>query len=109
MVCPNFFLHVVNQAHAHILILTAYCPHKKRLVGYASDAFDMNVIAQEFNRRCEKASKALEAETTETTAGQEDDVVDAEAPAIVNETSIAKGKVPMGKHYMVFMATTWSS
>ena len=65
----------------------------------------MNVIAQEFNRRCEKASKALQAETNAT---QEDDVVDVEAPA-VDETSIAKGKVPMGKHYMVFMATTWSS
>ena len=69
----------------------------------------MNVIAAEFAKRCDKASKALESEEDNTTTRGED-VVDAEASDTSNnEVTIKDGKVPMGKHYMVFIATTWSS
>ena len=71
------------------------------MVGYAQDAFDMDVIAKEFDKRYastpddkdeEPAKK--KAKTTELVAeGVDDD----------------ESKIPLGKHYMVFAFRTWTS
>ena len=69
----------------------------------------MNVIAAEFAKRCDKASKALESEKDNTATREEDDVDVEASESGNNEVATKGGEVPMGKHYMVFMTTTWSS
>ena len=53
-----------------------------------------------------KASRALESEK-DNTATREEDVVDVEASDAGNNEVTIGEKVPMGKHYMVFMATAF--
>jgi len=68
----------------------------------------MNVIVAEFAKSCDKASKELESEKDNTATREEDDVDVEASESANNEVATKGGEFPMGKHYMVFMATTWS-
>ena len=80
--------------------MLGFCPHTKRLVGYAHDAFDLNVIASEFKRRYDAASSDI----ADREEDNDDDDDDAKAKANESDDGLE-----LGKHYMVFMAQTISA
>ena len=88
-----------TNTHAYLSFL-AYCPHSKKLVGYAQDAFDMDVIAKEFQKRY-----------TSTPEDDEDamDVDENEEKTTKKLVKTDENKLPLGKHYTVFTARTWTS
>ena len=57
-----WYIHIccicLSDSKPDLFFAIGYCPHTKRLVGYAHDAFDINVIEQEFMRRYDIAKKA---------------------------------------------------
>ena len=70
------------------------------MVGYAQDAFDISVIEEEFKKRYNK-QVAREEEAQASAATDENEEED--------EIMTKPKKVELGKHYMVFMAQTWTS
>ena len=70
------------------------------MVGYAQDAFDIGVIEEEFKRRYNKqVAREEEAQASAATDKNEEE----------DEIMTKPKKVELGKHYMVFMAQTWTS
>ena len=81
--------------------MLGFCPHTKRLVGYAHDAFDVDVICTEFRRKCNntEAEKQKEMENNDDQVETQDKVVD----------KSKSSELSLGKHYMVFMAQSVTS
>ena len=77
--------------------MLGYCPHTKRLVGAAYDAFDLDVISKEFKRRYKCVELACKNNNEDPEFG--------EGKTPKKEES----KLQLGKHYMVFMARTITS
>lgn len=102
-----------------LLSLLGFCPHSKRLVGYAQDAFDMDVIAAEFKRRYNESDtepnveESTDKNTEETNEDATKESKTAEPKKTTAEDSESEeeddDKVALGEHYMVFKASTWSS
>ena len=78
--------------------MLGFCPHTKRLVGYAHDAFDMDVIAAEFKRRYDAAA-------SDDAGGEEENNND----GIKTKDDETEDGLELGKHYMVFLAQTVSA
>ena len=74
--------------------MLAFCPHTKRLVGYAHDAFDVDAICEEFKRKYKVAADNEEQEADE----------DDNAYQVNKKIKSSDSNVKLGKHYMVFMA-----
>ena len=73
--------------------MSAYCPHTQRIVGYAQDAFDLDVIIEEFKRMGKEEVE------------DENDVVEVEGNQNDDESRKKKeeDKLVLGKHYYVFV------
>ena len=76
------------------LLFEGYCPHTGRLIGYAHDAFDMDVIREMFLNNCPEKSKEDEQEVPDEDLSEEKNK---------GATSNGKEGVSLGNHYMVFM------
>ena len=81
--------------------MLAFCPHTKRMVGYTHDAFDVDVIYEEFKRKY----KVVAADEI-TDAEEDKELTEINTVAKSKETSksASKSDLKLGKHYMVFMA-----
>ena len=79
-----------------IKYMLGFCPHTKRVVGYAHDAFDVDVICTEFRRNC----NATEAENQKEMENNDDQVETQDKVVDKSKSS----ELSLGKHYMVFMA-----
>ena len=80
--------------------MLGFCPHTKQLVGYAHDAFDLDVIAREFKRRYTDTEAAEMAGDVETEEDKDED----DEPNKTSNNTDDDNKLQLGKHYMVFMA-----
>jgi hypothetical protein len=80
---------------------TAYCPHTKRIVGFAQDAFDKDVIIEEFKRMGEQIEEE-EDDCAEEEEGREDD-------GAAGNNKKKKKKLAEGKHYYVFIVQSLTS
>jgi hypothetical protein len=90
---------ILPPTHLLLLLKTAYCPHTKRIVGYAQDAFDKDVIIEEFKRMGEE---------------EEDDVVEEEGKQDDDEEDNSNNKkkddkLAQGKNYYVFVVQSLTS
>lgn len=74
-------------------LLIGFCPHTKRLVGYAPANLQEEI----------GSNASAEAATTRAPDDSQD------AAQTEGEETVDGSKVPLGKHYMVFMAQTWTS
>ena len=80
--------------------MLGFCPHAKRLLGYAHDAFNLYVIAREFKRRYTDTKAAEMAGDVETEEDKDED----DEPNKTSNNTDDDNKLQLGKHYMVFMA-----
>lgn len=88
-----------------ILLSTAYCPHTKRIVGYAQDAFDKDVILEEFKRMGEEDDQE-ENDVVEEEGKQDDDD---EEDSDKKKKNKKDDKLAQGKHYYVFVVQSLTS
>ena len=79
--------------------MLGFCPHTKRLVGYAHDAFDLDVICSEFKRKYKKEEEGDATELGDTNCDDGE----------VEDTGAKCDDLKLGKHYMVFMAQSITS
>jgi len=103
--CMVYTYVCLSDSKLELFFAIGYCPHTKRLVGYAHDAFDVNVIEQEFMRRYDIAKKADKAGED----GDDDDGSDTNPVNNGDDDVQSRKRVALGKHYMVFMCQTWTS
>ncbi len=86
-----------------------YCPHTKRLVGYSDDAFDIDVIRSEFNRRTADAADSTTNSDPALTDTQDDSNPSLAADGDNGREDMEDSNdISLGKHYMVFMCQAWS-
>lgn len=103
-------MHCLTHHFVRIAIITTvnsvFCHHTQRIVGYAHDAFEKDVIVEEFKRM------AAADKTAEETANEpeEDDDNDEEEPAKkVRKTTKEKKTLALGKHYYAFVVQSITS
>ena len=83
------------------------------MVGASFDAWDLSVITAEFKRRYNEVpseeEKTEDDDGVDMVHGDEDDNDNAKSTKKKKKDTDASGKgVSLGKHYMVFMASTWA-
>jgi len=104
--CKSECLCLLFCAHNIILLLlkTAYCPQTKRIVGvgYAQDAFDEDVIIEEFKRMGEEEDDE-EADVVEEEGKQDDNDEDD------SDKKKKDDKLAQDKHYYVFVVQSLTS
>ena len=88
-----------------------FCPHTKNLVGYSDDAFDIDVIRNECQRRfgaTTTANSDSNNETADTNMAEigDEEVADGGADEDDKETD---QEIPLGKHFMVFMCQNFAT
>ena len=79
--------------------MLGFCPHTKRLIGYAHNAFDLDVICSEFKRKYKKEEEGDATELGDTNCDDGE----------VEDTGAKCDDLKLGKHYMVFMALSITS
>ena len=103
-------MHCLTHHFVRIAIITTvnsvFCHHTQRIVGYAHDAFEKDVIVEEFKRMA-AADEAAEEMANEP---EEDDDNDEEEPAKkVRKTTKEKKTIALGKHYYAFVVQSITS
>ena len=99
--CSNHCLNIWRGWHCS---LSAHDPNTNAIVGLAYDAFDPDVICDEFNR-----IKALAADVAAEL--EDDDVEEEESCDNGEKNALLKKKAdecPKGQHYLVFIFQSWS-
>ena len=93
---------LMHQFCCSLFPSTAYCPHTKRIVGFAQDAFDKDVIIEEFKRMGEQVE-----EEEDDCAEEEEEEGEDDNDAAENKKK--KKKLAEGKHYYVFVVQSLTS
>ena len=81
-----------------------FCCNSMKIVGFADDAFDLNIIMEELKEKIKSTKKkqpANSANSPETTTAQ------SESTATAQSEPTKEKPPPLSKHFLVFILTTW--
>ena len=81
-----------------------FCCNSMKIVGFADDAFDLNIIMEELKEKIKSTKKkqpANSANSPETTTAQ------SESTATAQSEPTKEKSPPLSKHFLVFILTTW--
>ena len=79
-----------------------YNTHSMRIVGFADDAFDLDIIKKELANRIRDNNQEESREETDSGNESKNDDSRTAAPKVTTQSS-----VPLAKHFLVFMFTSW--